>query len=310
MTAFATPAQAPRWKRWLVYSPLARIVIFALVMAACAFLCTRGLKLAGVSATQMAQRERALVGSAIQLVCSVVAYLFLVRAVEHRWPAELGLRGLARGIAAGTLAGIALISTVVLLLWACGSYRITAVDLSIDWWTPLLTAGFAVAVSEEIITRGVLFRIAEEGLGTTWALAISALFFGGAHIFNPGATVWSSVAIAIEAGLLLGLLYHVTRSLWPCIGLHMGWNYAQGTLWGIPISGTRVPTFVTSERSGPNWLSGGIWGAEASVIAVLVCFAATMLLFLRAYRRGTFVKRGRAQRPIIAAAPAAPVASA
>jgi hypothetical protein len=310
MTAFSTPPQAPRWKRWLVYSPLARIVIFALVMGACAFAGTRGLKLAGFSRDQFTPAGLVYIQFAVQVGCSVLAYLFLVRVVESRWPAELGIRGLVRGTVLGAIAGVALISIVVLLLWACGSYRVIAADASIDWWTPLLTAGFGAAISEEIITRGVLFRITEEGLGTVWALVISALFFGGAHIFNAGATVWSSLAIAIEAGLLLGMLYHVTNSLWPCIGLHMGWNFAQGTLWGIPVSGTRVPTFLTSERSGPEWLTGGIWGAEASVLAVLVCFAATMLLFMAAYRRGTFVRRVRAQRPIMDPAPAAPVTSA
>ena len=66
----------------------------------------------------------------------------------------------------------------------------------------------------------MLFRIVEEGLGTWWALAISALLFGAIHIANPGATLWSSAAIAIEAGLLFGLLYHVTRSLPLCMGVH------------------------------------------------------------------------------------------
>lgn len=304
MSAFETPAQAPRWKRWLVYSPLARIVIFALAMAACVFLITGGFRLAGYSGMQLSPPGRAYLRFALQVACSVAAYLFLVRVVESRWPAELGWRGLARGFTLGALAGVALISIVVLLLWLAGAYRITDADLAIDWWMPLLTGGFGAAISEEIISRGVLFRITEEGLGTGWALAISALFFGGAHLVNPGATLWSSLAIAIEAGLLLGMLYHVTGSLWPCIGLHVGWNFAQGTLWGIPVSGTRSPSFLVSERVGPEWLTGGMWGAEASVLAVLVCLVATLLLIARAYRRGTLARRGGSRRPIIEATPA------
>lgn len=303
MIAFSTPADAPRWKRWLVYPALARIVIFALAMAACVFVVMHGLKLAGISFAQFAPGTRAYLRFALQVACAVAAYLFLARVVERRWPAELGWRGLARGTALGALAGVALISVVVLLLWAAGGYRVTGVDAGIDWWTPLLTGGFGAAISEEIIARGVMFRVTEEGLGTGWALVVSALFFGGAHIVNPGATVWSSLAIAIEAGLLLGMLYHVTQSLWPCIGLHVGWNFAQGTLWGIPVSGTRAPSFLTSERVGPEWLTGGIWGAEASVLAVLVCFVATLALFVHARRSGTLVKRVRARRPMMKAAP-------
>jgi hypothetical protein len=304
MKAFSTPADAPRWKRWLVYSPLARIVIFALAMAACVFLVTYGLKLAGSVATQFSPAGRAYIRFAVQVGCSVAAYLFLVRVIERRWPAELGIRSFARGMTIGAIAGVGLISIVVLLLWVAGGYRITGSDAGIDWWMPLVTTGFGAAISEEIISRGVLFRIAEEGLGTARALMISAVFFGGVHLVNPGATMWSALAITIEAGLLLGMLYHVTRSLWPCIGLHVGWNFAQGTVWGIPVSGTRSPSFLVSERVGPEWLTGGVWGAEASVLAVLVCSVATLLLLAQAYRRGTFVQRTRARRPIIDVTPA------
>lgn len=305
MTMFSTPKDAPGWKRWLVYSPLARILIFALALFACGFVLTRGLKLAGFDAMQYPQEARAYLRFAEQVAYSVLAYLFLVRLVERRWPSELGLRRFLPGMTLGTAAGVALISMVVLLLWAAGSYRITDTDAGAHWWMPLVTSGLGAAISEEIIARGVLFRISEEGLGTGWALVISAVFFGGAHIFNPGATAWSAIAIAIEAGLLLGILYHVTQSLWPCIGLHMGWNFAQGTLWGIPVSGEREPSLLISQRIGPEWLTGGIWGAEASVLAVLVCLVATLLLLGHAYRRGTLVKHTRPHRPIINSTPAA-----
>lgn len=303
MSAFSPPVDAARWKRWLLYSALARIAIFALVMAACVFVVMYGLKFAGMSFAQFAPGVRAYLRFAVQVGGAVAAYLFLARVVERRWPAELGWRRLVPGTALGAAAGVALISSVVLLLWAAGSYRVTGADAGIDWWTPLLTGGFGAAISEEIISRGVLFRITEEGLGTGWALVVSALFFGGAHIMNPGATVWSSLAIAIEAGLLLGRLYHVTRSLWPCIGLHLGWNFAQGSLWGIPVSGMRTPSFLASERVGPEWLTGGTWGAEASVLAVLVCLLATLALFVQAQRAGTLIQRGRARRPMMETAP-------
>jgi uncharacterized protein len=135
----------------------------------------------------------------------------------------------------------------------------------------------------------VIFRIVEEGLGTWWALLISALFFGGAHIFNPGATLWSSAAIAIEAGLLLAMIYHVTRSLWACIGLHAGWNIMQGTVYGIPVSGGASKGWLISNRTGPDWLSGGVFGAEASVVALLACSLVTLALLVVALRRSSIV---------------------
>ncbi|MGP1664743.1 MAG: lysostaphin resistance A-like protein, partial [Rhodanobacter sp.] len=81
---------------------------------------------------------------------------------------------------------------------------------------------------------------------------ISALFFGFVHMGNPGATLWSSVAIALEAGLLFGMLYHVTRSLPVCMGVHAAWNFAQGTIYGIPVSGTKADGWLVSTHSGPD----------------------------------------------------------
>jgi len=135
----------------------------------------------------------------------------------------------------------------------------------------------------------VLFRIVEEGLGSWWALVISALFFGASHIANPGATLWSSAAIAIEAGLLFGMIYHLTRSLSLCMGLHAAWNFAQGTIYGIPVSGTRADGWLVSTRSGPDWLSGGVFGAEASVVALTLCSLCTAGLLVVVVRRGSIV---------------------
>ncbi len=148
----------------------------------------------------------------------------------------------------------------------------------------LLVVGLGAGIGEEIMFRGVLFRIVEEGAGTWAALVVSALFFGAVHIGNPGATVWSSAAIAIEAGLLFGLIYHLTRSLPLCMGLHASWNFMQGTVYGIPVSGTTADGWLVSQRSGPDWLSGGFFGAEASVVALALCTLVSVALWLIAIR--------------------------
>ncbi len=111
----------------------------------------------------------------------------------------------------------------------------------------------------------------EDGLGTWVALAISAALFGLGHLANPNATVWSSIAIAIEAGLLLGMAYAWTRSLWFCMGVHAAWNFTQGPLLGIPVSGFELKGLLVSTTQGPTLLSGGEFGAEASILTVIVC---------------------------------------
>ena len=126
-------------------------------------------------------------------------------------------------------------------------------------------------------------------LGLRSELVVSALIFGAAHIANPGATLWSSATIAIGGGLLFGLVYHVTRSLPVCMGLHAAWNFAQGTIYGIPVSGNPADGWLVSTRSGPDWLSGGVFGAEASVVALGLCLLCTLALLVIALRRGSIV---------------------
>ena len=287
--AFRTPSSAPAWQRWLVFSPVARIAIFATLAFGIGYAVHGGLAAAGWMGKGATPLQRAVDFLSIELGSSVIAYLILVGLVERRSPRELSLRTLSSYGLAGLAGGFLLFSTVVGVLWLCGSYHVLGTNPQVDWLSGVLIAGVGAGVAEEIITRGVLFRIVEEGLGTWWALAISALFFGGAHIFNPGATLWSSLAIAIEAGILLALIYHVTRTLWACIGLHAAWNITQGTIYGIPVSGTSANGWLLSSRTGPDWLSGGVFGAEASVVALLACSTVSAGLLIIALRRKSIV---------------------
>jgi len=233
--------------------------------------------------------QHALATLSLQLLPALIAYLIVVKLIEQRRARELSVHDLPTFGLGGLLIGALLFSLVVGVLWLLGVYHVIGTNAHVDWLPQILVAGIGAGIGEEIIARGVLFRIVEEGLGTWSALAISALFFGGAHIFNPGATLWSSAAIAIEAGVMLGLLYHVTRSLWACIGLHAAWNVMQGTIYGIPVSGGAVDGWLVSNRTGPVWLSGGVFGAEASVVALAVCSLLSLTLLAVALRRGSIV---------------------
>lgn len=287
--AFATPAAAPAWQRWLLFSPLARIAIFVawfagfMLVAQFGFLALDWSKGAPALQRDLAQFiARALV--------PLAAYLVLVKLIERRPLAELAPRSLLPQGLLGVLIGLALFSAVVGVLWLLGSYRVIGTNPGAPWLGALLVVGLGAGIGEEILFRGVLFRIVEEGLGTWWALAISALLFGAMHIANPGATLWSSAAIAIEAGLLFGLLYHVTRSLPICMGVHAAWNFAQGTIYGIPVSGSKADGWLISTRSGPDWLSGGVFGAEASVVALMLCTLCSLALLVVALRRRSIVR--------------------
>lgn len=295
--AFTTPPAAPRWKRWLLFSPLARIVIFVLLFMALSFALGALLRPLGWLGKDAPATLHALAQFLMRAMPALLAYLLLVRFVERRAITELAPRRLLPDGALGTLAGLLLFSAIVGVLYLLGSYHVTGTNPDAPWVPALLMVGLGAGIGEEIICRGVLFRIVEEGLGSWWALVISALFFGAAHIANPGATLWSSAAIAIEAGLLFGMIYHLTRSLSLCMGLHAAWNFAQGTIYGIPVSGVRADGWLVSTRSGPDWLSGGVFGAEASVVALGLCSLCTLGLLGVALRRGSIVPfRPRARR--------------
>lgn len=287
--AFTTPANASPWQRWMVFSPLARIAFFTALYIVLFVLASKALGLLRFFAPDSTHLRYALGKLIAQLVSAVPAYLVLVHTIERRPLRELSAGEAPSGLATGALLGAVLFSAIVLVLWLAGSYHVLSLNPGANWLPGVLTAGIGAGVAEEIITRGVLFRIVEEGLGTWAALVISALFFGMAHIFNPGATLWSSLAIAIEAGVLLALLYHLTRSLWPCMGLHAAWNIMQGTVFGIPVSGTEANGVLISQRTGPDWLSGGAFGAEASVVALVICSCVSALLLVITLRRGTII---------------------
>ena len=89
------------------------------------------------------------------------------------------------------------------------------------------------------------------------ALGITVALFGLVHLGNPNSSLYGAAAIGIEAGVLLGAAYVLTRRLWLVIGIHFGWNFIQAGVFGPNVSGIRVESLLRSELSGPELLSGG-----------------------------------------------------
>ena len=109
--------------------------------------------------------------------------------------------------------------------------------------------------------------------------------FGAAHLTNQGATLWSSAAIAVEAGLLLGAAFKFRGTLWLPIAIHWAWNYTQGNILGFAVSGEQVDEKLFSPIiTGADWITGGAFGAEASVPAVVVGLLLTVILLYKCKR--------------------------
>jgi membrane protease YdiL (CAAX protease family) len=217
------------------------------------------------------------------------AYSSYVRIIEKRPVAELsGPRALPE-LGAGVLLGALLFSATVGLLAVLGVYQITGGN---RWAAMLATVpGFILAgVLEEVVMRGIVFRILERSLGSWIALAISAAIFGLLHLLNPGATLLNAGAIMVEAGVLLAAAYMVTRRLWFCIGIHLAWNFTEGGIFSAAVSGGDTQGLLQSKLTGADWLTGGAFGAEGSLVAVAICAVAGLLLVVRAVRKGNIVQ--------------------
>ena len=106
------------------------------------------------------------------------------------------------------------------------------------------------------------------------------------HIANDNATWWSSLAIAIEAGLLLGAVYKWAGNLWVPIGIHWSWNYTQGNIFGLAVSGGNTnESILATTVNGPEIITGGAFGPEASIITVILGLFLTLVFLRNRYRR-------------------------
>ncbi|MBP2478907.1 membrane protease YdiL (CAAX protease family) [Crossiella equi] len=225
----------------------------------------------------------------------VAFYRWLSRKVELREDVpEVAEQGRWPGLLWGALLGFVLFCTVLASIVVFGGGD------GLAWGSVggfVGTAGMMISVAtlEEILFRGVLFRILEERTGTVPALVLSSLLFGATHLANVNATLWGTLSIALTGGTMLAAAYVATRSLWFPIGLHFAWNFTHAGIFGILVSGSaEAPAgLFKATLAGPDWLTGGGFGPEASLIPLVVCLVPTVLLLRRAKRTGRTKPRPR-----------------
>jgi membrane protease YdiL (CAAX protease family) len=228
---------------------------------------------------------------------SLYVYAWVVRRTERRAPIEVAVKGAVPAFGRGLLIGLAMFAAVIANIAFLGGYEV------LGWGSPagaVTLLGFmaAAVVVEELLFRGILFRVIEERIGTWASLALTGLLFGAAHLFNANATLWTAFAIAVEAGFMLAAAYAATRNLWVPIGVHFGWNYAQGGIFSTSVSGQDAPQgLLDGVTSGPYLLSGGEFGPEASAYSVLAGVLVTVVFLWLARRRGNLVPLRRRSAP-------------
>ena len=221
----------------------------------------------------------------------ILVWKALRRWLEGERDREFTLPGAGKELAAGLLAGFLLFSIVTGLVGLLGGIEVVGTrpfGRTQFWeWAAL---GIASGIFEETLFRGVLLRQLERLVGTWWALAATSVLFGAVHMMNPDATWVGAVSLMIEAGILLGAAYLYTRRLWLAAGIHAAWNFTQAWVFSVPVSGTgETVGILVTRRTGPEWLTGGDFGLEASLAAVFVASAAGLWMLWKAHQHGTFV---------------------
>lgn len=279
-----------RWLRalgWMLLCLLGTLLAFRIgyrttLMAAASFVDGVALdRMRGPAALQ-------LIANAVGAGLVLLVYLLLVRLGEKRVASELDPRAALPETAIGLAIGAAMMAMAALILWGTGWARYA--PATINGASNAIGLSLRSGIVEEVLFRLVLLRLIWRAVGIWPALALSALFFGGLHLRNPGASWFAAVAIAFEAGILLAAFYMLTGRLWVSIGLHAGWNFTQGWLLGAPVSGSRAfaggPLKMQPTPGVPEWMSGGAFGPEASIGVLLLSTLVGLWVLWIAWRKG------------------------
>jgi membrane protease YdiL (CAAX protease family) len=217
----------------------------------------------------------------------LVTYWWLFRAYEGRMIEELSPRYALKEGVAGWLSGALTIASVVLSLHLLGSCQIYATGRSaVLLLYPVVYQGF-IGTLEEVLFRGILYRIAAQYLGPPVAAVASASLFAVFHLSNEGANVATLLFVAVW-GIALAMMFSLTGRLWFPIFFHSGWNSAMVIL-GTLVSGMdefRGYALLRTEMQGPAWLTGGVFGPENSVITLALTALLAGALCAIASKRG------------------------
>lgn len=216
-------------------------------------------------------------------IAAFVLYAFAVRKAERRFASEVLPSFCMLGdLIIGGLFGFLMVSAMLGLLLALGLYHV-------EWhrWRHAFDAflfdSYLSGMMEELLFRAILLRILARAFGARWGLLLSSILFGLAHLTHG--TWLAALGIAINAGLPMGLFYVATGRLWMSVGLHIGWDFTEGSILGVNNPDGLLRSTPIAGQS--NILTGGTFGPDVSVLAYIVGIIAVLTL-LHARKQGWF----------------------
>jgi len=215
------------------------------------------------------------VGFLLEMVAILTATWIARRALDRRSFKSLGFElneYAATDLLLGFFIPAILMGLIFLTEWALGYLTFEGFAWQFEDFSSVLSGlgtGFLafvmVAISEELLSRGYHLQNITESTNLFWGLLISSSIFSILHLGNPSSGL-SAVVGLIAAGLFLAFGWLRTRQLWLPIGLHLGWNFFEGNIFGFPVSGLQTFRLIRHNVNGPTWLTGGTFGPEAGLI--------------------------------------------
>ena len=180
------------------------------------------------------------------------------------------------GIAALMMAGIFFVEVQLGWIRYTGTNQVILNTVSIFIWFLIF---LLVAWAEELYNRGYLLQNLVDGINLPVAIMLSSTLFSLSHLNNPSAS-YMSVAGIMVAGLFFTFSYVWTQRLWLAMGLHFGWNFFEGPVFGFPVSGINTDALVEQTPVGPEIITGGEFGPEAGLILYPALVLGGLLMYL------------------------------
>lgn len=264
-------------KERILMAPLTRILL-GLIVCFTVFIIAQQLTGKLLDLIVSEKNARNLIKGILSSVAVIFAYTFFYKNYEKREITEFSIKGISKYIVIGIGIGVLLQSLTILVIMVNGDFKIVAKN-PVSYMIIPFTIAFTVAIFEEIVIRGIIFRIVEEKLGSYISLFITAIIFGALHAANPNSNVMSGVCVGIEAGILMGAAYIYARNLWFPIAIHTSWNFIQSGIFGAVTSGNEnTSSYLSTKITGNPLITGGEFGPEGTIQAIIFCVLAAIML--------------------------------
>jgi uncharacterized protein len=275
-------------KQNILNFPLTKIVL-GLIICFTVFILAQQLVGKILDLTTIDKNFRNLVKGIIASSFVILAYIYFYRKYEKREIGEFSGKGFLKNTISGILIGATLQGLTILVIYFWGDFRI----ISVNPFSSIITAfavAFSVAVFEETLLRGIIFRIVEEKLGSYISLLMSAIIFGAVHLLNPDSSLISSICIGI-VGFMFGAAYIYSRSLWLPIAIHFSWNFVQSGIFGAITSGNeKTGSLFTTHITGSELITGGAFGPEGTIQATILWLLVSIIFMVLITKQNKLIK--------------------